>query len=121
MIYKLRWTIKRARILRGNEIGSYSDATEKSTYYKFTSINSKKLFWYKSPAQQWGKYGPNVHWGVPATKRSVDGSHKTDTNRARRFLPVLDGWPQLYEPICSLFSSQAGKRSTKFSAEQNGE
>ena len=43
LIIDFRWSTDRTRILRGNEIGTYCDASEKSTSYKFTIIYTKKV------------------------------------------------------------------------------
>ena len=43
LMIDFRWSTDRTRILRGNEIGTYCDASEKSTSYKFTIIYTKKV------------------------------------------------------------------------------
>ena len=43
LIIDFRWSTDRTRILRGNEIGPYCDASEKSTSNKFTIIYTKKV------------------------------------------------------------------------------
>ena len=43
LIIDFRWSTNRTRILRGNEIGTYRDASEKSTSNKFTIIYTKKV------------------------------------------------------------------------------
>ena len=43
LIIDFRWSTDRTRILRGNEIGPYCDASEKSTSNKFTIVNTKKV------------------------------------------------------------------------------